>query len=329
MNPDRLEEILRGVAGLRVAVVGDAMLDHYLWGDAERISPEAPVPVVDVDHETFTPGGAANVAMNLVALGARAVFVGPVGRDEPGRRLAAVLRKARVAFPAELAADAARPTIVKTRVLVRRQQLCRLDREEAPERYRLDPARLASWLDAELGGADGARAVVVSDYAKGAVTSEVIAAVLAAARRHGRFVAVDPKPRNPLEYSGPGLLKMNRREALQLAGLDPHGPWRADEVCARLHRRFKPTHLVVTLGEDGMLLSQRGKVVGTIPTAARQVFDVSGAGDTAIAAITLALAAGAGLEDAARFGNAASGVVVGKVGTATVTPDELRASLHA
>lgn len=315
-------EILGRLVRLRVLVIGDVMLDHYIRGDAERLSPEAPVPVVAIDRDTYVPGGAANVAVNLAELGAAVELGGSVGRDDAGRRLRSLLRARRVAFDRARWEQAERPTIVKARVIVRNQQMCRLDREAPPAAYAV-AADLAESIAAEVGEQG---AVVLSDYAKGVLTGAFVQRVIDACRAAGVTVAVDPKPKNRLAHKGVDLMTPNRREALELAGLDPHGPFDAGAVCREIHRRHRPRNLVVTLGEQGMLLSRGGVPGATIPTAAREVFDVSGAGDTAIAAITAALAVGAPLEAAARFGNLAAGVVVGKLGTATASPEEILAA---
>ena len=316
-----LPQLLRRLKRLRILVVGDVMLDHYIWGDATRISPEAPVPVIDIARDSWTAGGAANVALNLASLGARCTVVGRFGDDESGRRLAELLRERGIdAIPTP--GDA--PTIVKTRVLVRQQQLCRLDREAAPAAYEVPLDRLTALIGPALADCD---AVILSDYAKGILNNAVLRQLTALARSAGKLIALDPKPRRGLDFHGLDLITPNKREALQLAGLEaaPHAPFPAAEVCARLHERHATRHLVVTLGEEGMLLSTGGKVRKIIPTAAREVFDVSGAGDTALAGLVLALAAGTSLQTAAHFANAAAGVVVGKLGTATVTPAELTA----
>lgn len=316
-----LPQLLRRLRRLRILVVGDVMLDHYIWGDATRISPEAPVPVIDIARDSWTAGGAANVALNLASLGARCTVVGHFGADESGRRLEELLRGRGIEL-VSTPGDA--PTIVKTRVLVRQQQLCRLDREAAPAAYEVPLERLSALIGPALAECD---AVILSDYAKGILNNAVLRELTALARSAGKLIALDPKPRRGLDFHGLDLITPNKREALQLAGLEPapHAPFPAAEVCARLHERHATRHLVVTLGEEGMLLSTGGKVRKVIPTAAREVFDVSGAGDTALAGLVLALAAGTSLETAAHFANAAAGVVVGKLGTATVTPAELTA----
>jgi len=311
--------LLAKIAGLRVLVVGDVMLDHYIWGDASRISPEAPVPVVDIDRDTWTAGGAANVALNIAALGARCTVAGYFGRDEAGEKLRLLLKE-RGIEPVSTPGEAL--TIVKTRVLVQHQQLCRLDRESRPEAYAVEAGALGKLLAESIASSD---VVILSDYAKGLLSGPVVARIARLARAGGKFLALDPKPRRKLAFDHFDLITPNKREALQLAGLetDPHAPFPEREVCARIHALHRTKNLVITLGEDGMLLSRGGRVLKTIPTAAREVFDVSGAGDTSLAALALALSSGAGLEAAALFANAAAGVVVGKLGTATVTPKEL------
>ena len=316
-----LPSLLKKIATLRILVVGDVMLDRYIWGDATRISPEAPVPVVDVSRESWTAGGAANVALNIAALGARCTVAGYVASDESGAKLAQALASKKISV---LKTPGNAQTIVKTRVMVQRQQLCRIDRESAPAAYRFTADQAEALLKKEIAACD---AVILSDYAKGILHDELVSRVTQLARAAGKFVALDPKPKRKLAFHGLDLITPNKRESLELAGLTlpPHTPYPAAEVCARLHELYATKHLVITLGEDGMLLSSGGKILGTIPTAAREVFDVSGAGDTSLAALVLALTAGAKLVDAAHFANAAAGVVVGKLGTATVTPAELRA----
>jgi D-beta-D-heptose 7-phosphate kinase/D-beta-D-heptose 1-phosphate adenosyltransferase len=323
ISTSRARAILRRIARLRILVVGDVMLDHYIWGDATRISPEAPVPVVDIARDTWTAGGAANVAANIACLGSRCSLFGFIGSDSNGARLRGIVRG--------LGVDAIQSpgkgaTIVKTRVMVQHQQLCRLDREAGPSAYAVDPSVAARLLARTIRSCD---AVVFSDYAKGLLTDGLVAKLTGLARAGGALIALDPKPKHPLSFQGIDLITPNKREALQLAGIDPEpgAPFPAAAVCSRLHERFDTKHIVVTLGEDGMLLSTSGRVVKKIPTAAREVYDVSGAGDTALAALVLALASGAGLEESAHFANAAAGVVVAKLGTATVTPDELLAHL--
>ena len=315
-----LPALLRDISKLRILVVGDVMLDRYIWGNATRLSPEAPVPVVNVDYETTTAGGAGNVALNIAALGAKCTVAGYFGNDEMGKTLRKKLEGNGIIT---LTTPGSGQTIVKTRVMVDRHQVCRVDRESPPAEYHITPNQTEALLADHIEACD---AVIISDYAKGILNNEVIARVAKLARAAGKFIALDPKPRRHLTFKDLDLITPNKREALQLAGIKilPHTPYPAAEVCAKLHALYRTKHLVITRGEEGMLLSEGGKVKKTIPTAAREVFDVSGAGDTSLAALALALTAGANLERAAHFANAAAGVVVAKVGTATVTPDELK-----
>ena len=316
-----MQQLLENIAKLHVLVIGDLMLDHYIWGDASRLSPEAPVPVVRVGHDTYTAGGAANVAANLRALGVRVSVVGTFGADAHGRTLQANLAERGIACGDAWQNDRV-ATVVKTRVMCRNQQLCRIDRENAASVYAL-PEKHVDGLRGAIAAAD---AVIISDYAKGVVTSELIRHVQAMARPR-QVVALDPKPRPELSFSRVTLTTPNKAEALQLAGLSGMADdgFPAAEVVARIHERHAPEHLVVTLGGEGMLLSTGGLPGRRLPTAAREVFDVSGAGDTVIATMTAALAAGADIERAAALANLAAGVVVGKLGTATASPAEILA----
>ena len=298
------------------------ILDHYVWGDATRISPEAPVPVVDILRDTWTAGGAANVALNACSLGAATEMCGRIGDDEAGDQLMDLLARRGVTFDRGVfVADV--PTIRKQRVFVQRQQLCRLDREAHPDAYGFG----ADEFEALLTKVRRAGVVIISDYAKGSVTADMYARLREATAAVNCLLALDPKPRGGLVFREPDLLTPNRKEALDLAGIesDPRDPFPAAAVCAAIWERYAPRHLVITMGEAGMLLSEDGRVSHEIPTVAREVFDVSGAGDTSVAALALALGAGFPLVEAARFANAAAGVVVGKVGTATATPDEILA----
>jgi rfaE bifunctional protein kinase chain/domain len=317
--PAKAKALLKRITGLRILVIGDVMLDHYIWGDATRISPEAPVPVIDIARDSWSAGGAANVAVNIAGLGARCTVYGFIGADAAGERLRSILKERGVDA---IGSPGDGMTIVKTRVMVQHQQLCRLDRESAPRSYASDAASAGKLLADAVKNCD---AVILSDYAKGLLTDGLVSRVSKLARSEKKFIALDPKPKNQLAFNGLDLITPNKREALQLAGIEPAqgAPFPAADVCARLHVLYNTRNIVVTLGEDGMLLSASGRVIKTIPTSAREIYDVSGAGDTALAALVLALTSGADLEEAAHFANAAAGVVVAKLGTATVSPDEL------
>lgn len=313
--------MLKKIAGRQILVIGDVMLDHYIWGNATRISPEAPVPVVEVARDSYVAGGAANVAVNCTSLGARTTLAGFIAGDEAGDRLRSLLKSAKIAA---ISVGGHGATIIKSRVILQHQQLCRLDREDEPEAYRVDPAATTRLLKRAIAQSD---AVVFSDYAKGLITDELITAITLEAHRQGKLVALDPKPKRVMHFTGIDLITPNRSEAAQLAGVAwrPGRPFPGNEICQRIHERHQIKHLIVTLSEDGLLLSTEGKVVRQIPTAAREVADTSGAGDTSLAGLILALSVGENLETAAHFANAAAGVVVGKLGTASVTPAELLA----
>jgi D-beta-D-heptose 7-phosphate kinase/D-beta-D-heptose 1-phosphate adenosyltransferase len=318
-------DILDKLRGLNVLVIGDLMLDHYIWGDVHRISPEAPVPVVHAVKDTYVAGGAANVALNLASLGVNASVIGSLGDDTQGDMLRGILCAANIDTAACFGGENVN-TIVKTRVIARNQQLCRIDREATRADYAIDIRPGASIAICEaIARAD---AVIFSDYAKGVITQELLDFAIPAARKNATLVALDPKPSRKLAFHGVDLITPNRHEALELASLPEPGsgePYPLAEVTRRIHEAHAPLHLIVTLGADGMAVCRGGSVVETLPTQAREVFDVSGAGDTVIATLTAALAAGAPARDAAAFANTAAGIVVSKMGTATPTPAEILA----
>ncbi|MDP4996448.1 MAG: bifunctional ADP-heptose synthase [Akkermansiaceae bacterium] len=317
-------ELLGKFPSLKILVVGDLMLDHYIWGDVHRISPEAPVPVVQAMRETHTAGGAANVALNLASLGLGVSVCGSLGEDEAGEKLCRLLEEKGIDAQGCFKIDGL-STMVKTRVVVRTQQLCRIDREAARSAYGIDAvAGSGELLEKLIAGCD---AMILSDYAKGVITQELMDRCFALAAQHGKLLAVDPKPARMLKFQRAGLMTPNRHEALELAGIPEPSlgeEYPLEAVCRNIHAKYSPELLVVTLGADGMVVSKEGKVIEVLQTSAREVFDVSGAGDTVIATLTCALAAGASPVDAAKFANLAAGVVVSKVGTATVSPDEIK-----
>jgi rfaE bifunctional protein kinase chain/domain len=295
-----------------VLVVGDAMLDRYWFGEVERISPEAPVPVVRVQREEDRLGGAANVALNVQALGARATLLTVVGSDDPGRRLAALLDRHGIATL--LGKDPALYTIVKLRVIGRSQQLVRVDFESQPDHEVL--ARLLLDYERELPAHD---AVLFSDYGKGGLTH--IARMIGMARAHGKPVLVDPKGEDYERYAGATVVTPNRAELAQVIGR-----WRGEaelEAAAHsLRERLQLQALLLTRSEEGMsLFDDQGRL--DVHAQARQVFDVTGAGDTVIATIAACVAAGMALRDALPLANRAAGIVVGRFGTASVTAEEL------
>ena len=334
LPPVRLRALLDRFAGLRLLVVGDLMLDEFVWGRVARISPEAPVPVVEVSHTSAYPGGAANVARNLREFTPHVAVMGLVGTDEHAGRLRGLLEAGGIALDL-LQEDAHWQTIVKTRVIARQQHVVRVDRER-----RADPAMLAAVharaLDLLEGRLTEFDAVILEDYGKGFLDQPFVDALTERAADAGVVLTVDPNPRNPLSWRGATAIKPNRAEAFAAAGQTVHAeehdqPDRDTElleVGRRLLERWQPrAGLLVTLGEQGMLLFEPGGGPPVhLPTRAREVFDLSGAGDTAIALFTLALAAGGSAAEAAEIANHAAGVVVGKLGTATLNPSELTAS---
>jgi D-beta-D-heptose 7-phosphate kinase/D-beta-D-heptose 1-phosphate adenosyltransferase len=321
----RLADALDRLAGARVAVIGDVMLDRYVYGEAERISPEAPVPVLRVREESEMLGGAGNVLRNLAALGARATLISIVGDDADGRRVAELAAKetggGSVLVPAK-----GRTTIRKTRFVAGGHQLLRVDREDMAALGDAAEAALIASLDM-IGGV---RAVILSDYGKGTLTAKVIAAVLAMAAKTmgGIPVLVDPKGRDYGKYRRAALVTPNRKELGEVSGM-PTGNDTEVEAAARAVREGAGVAaLLATRGAHGMTLVDVGGAVHHIAAEAREVFDVSGAGDTVIATVAAGLAAGLPLLDAVRIANCAAGIVVGKVGTAVAHPAEIRAALE-
>jgi D-beta-D-heptose 7-phosphate kinase/D-beta-D-heptose 1-phosphate adenosyltransferase len=325
----RARQILAGASRTRVLVVGDAMLDHFVRGSVARISPEAPVPVVDFEDENFMPGGAANVARNLTALQVPTELLGAVGRDLAARQLKELLSQYHIGYRG-LLDDAKRATSVKTRIVAHKQQVVRIDRET---RDGLSDSLTERLLGTVRSMIPRAAAVIVGDYGKGVVTQPLLDEIKGICRSHGVWLSLDPKPVHHLNLSGLSLITPNRKEAFELAGLpdetrhsNPFADVNLMRVAEGLLNLFRPAVLLITLGELGMLLCRHGQKPFHIPTVAQEVFDVSGAGDTVIATFTLAIAAGASPQEAAIVSNHAAGIVVGKVGTATVTSEELLAS---
>ncbi len=316
----RLEALVAGFAELELLVAGDVMLDEYLWGEVDRVSPEAPVVVVHVRDESLALGGAGNVVRNVVALGARCRFCGVVGDDEAGRQVAALLGELGV-DAGGLAVDPNRPTTRKTRVVARSQQLVRFDRErDVSVSGHASEALLASLRD----GARSSAGAVFADYAKGALSAELIRKAMALLGRLPVFV--DPKSEVDA-YRGARLVKPNLRELESLTGTRIRDDRALSAAAGQLRERCGGADVVVTRGSEGMTLFEGERDGVDVHTAAREVFDVQGAGDTTIAALALARLAGASLLEAAVVANAAAGVVLGKIGTATAEPDEVCALL--
>ena len=327
LTRERAGSIADAFAGKRIVVLGDVMLDEFIWGRVRRISPEAPVPVVEVDRQTLALGGAGNVVSNLVALGAAPTPIGVLGDDPDADRLRGAFRELGVS-DSRLVVDAARPTTVKTRIIAHNQQVVRTDRESRSPIAASIEDRVVEGFREEIEGAD---AVVVSDYGKGLLTPGLLARVLTAARERGLIVCLDPKMRSFLHYQPVTVITPNNQEAADASGVPIEDEQSLTEAGRKLLGSVDTRAVLITRGEEGMSLfigrAQDAAEVTHIPTVAREVYDVTGAGDTVIATLALALASGASLEEAAVLANHGAGVVVGKVGTASVTRDELLATI--
>lgn len=326
MKPERLQQILHGAAGKRFLVIGDLMLDEFVWGKVGRISPEAPVPVVEVTSESFYPGGAANVARNLRQFVEDVAVIGMIGRDQGGERLRGLLAREKIDM-SDAVEDEAFRTIVKTRIIAQHQQVVRVDRERITTTSPEKVGEIVRLVRDRLPEVD---AVIFEDYGKGFLTNELVAGVCQAANAAGKIVAADPNPRHSIDWPGITVATPNRSEAFLAAGMalrdsavSPSEDFDLARAGEALLKKWKARLLLITLGEQGMMLFQKDGKPHHVLTKARQVFDVSGAGDTAIAMFTLALACDATPIEAAEIANHASAVVIGKLGTATVTRDEL------
>ena len=316
ISRDRLESLLAAAAQTRVVAVGDAMLDEYLVGDVDRISPEAPVPVLRVRERRYALGGAANVAQNVVAIGAECRLVAAIGADAAGRQLTAMLGE--IGVPDRGLIGVARPTTRKSRVVARSQQLVRIDEEDDADLTVADAARIVAAIEDAIRDAD---ALILEDYNKGVLIPSVITRAIELARSQRVPVVVDPKYRHFFAYRGSTVFKPNRRElesALGAAVDLEHA-----EAIPNAIERLGVDHLLLTLGERGMVLASRGVAPLAVPTVAREVYDVVGAGDTVTAYLAAILGGGGTAAEAAVIANYAAGVEVGKLGAATVTPAEV------
>jgi len=309
----------------RTLVVGDVMLDHYIWGQVSRISPEAPVPVVNVTRENLLLGGSTNVVNNIHALGAGVSVCGVIGNDDAGRQLVHMLREQGIRTDG-LIVEHNRPTTIKTRIIAHSQQVVRFDREAKSSIEKETHQQIYAYVKQQV--LDGLDAIVLSDYCKGVVTQGLVRDIVALAKKHKVIVSVDPKISHFGIYSGVTILTPNTKEASLGSKIDIEDEKSLIRAGKQLLGRLKCTAVLITRGEHGMSLFERGKITH-IPTNAREVFDVTGAGDTVISVLTLAMAAGASLGDAARLSNFAAGIVVGIIGTATVKPEELKQKITA
>ncbi len=322
----RLRSLIDKFRSAHVLVVGDFILDEFVWGDVNRISPEAPVPVVSVQRESFMPGGALNVANNIRSLGGVVYPCGVVGRDLYGRMLVKIMRRERIDTGGVIY-DRERKTSLKTRVIAHSQQVVRFDRETVTDLKPLDTKHLLQFVKRRL---PGVHAIIIEDYGKGVVTPELIRVIARLGKQAKIPVLVDPKEKNFALYKGVTALTPNKKEAIAAYGVQNGAAApNLNEVGKKLIKKFACESVLITLGEEGMALFEKKGTITRIPTAAREVYDVSGAGDTVIAVFGLALASGASMREAAMIANLAAGVVVAKLGTATLTPDELKRALSS
>ncbi|MFH0979315.1 MAG: D-glycero-beta-D-manno-heptose-7-phosphate kinase [Candidatus Woesearchaeota archaeon] len=318
-----MKKYLDRFMGKKILVIGDVMLDKYVWGRVSRISPEAPVPIVVAEKESYAPGGAANVANNVAELGGLVRVVGLVGDDSAAKVLMAELQKRSIVTDT-LVTDSTKPTIQKVRIISHNQQLIRIDYEKIDGMTEGVIKRLKSTIEANIRDVD---AIIVSDYAKGVIQSEVAACILDLAKRYGKHVIVDAKPKNAQLFNGATVLLPNHNEAMLIAGVEEVNDGNLEEVGVALVNKMNSS-IIITRGEKGLSIFNKNGEITHMPTKAREVYDVTGAGDTMTAVVALALSAGASLEDAATIGNYAAGIVVGKVGTSTVNVGEIRESLQ-
>lgn len=326
----RFLEIINCFEKAKVLVIGDFILDQFIWGTVDRISPEAPVPVVRVNRESYMPGGSLNAAHNVHALGGKVYPCGVLGRDLEGRMLLKVLRQRNI-DTGGIVYDASRPTSIKTRVIAHSQQVVRFDREKDHLISADDCKKIFKFVREKIKEVS---AVVIEDYGKGVIQPALLKDIVSLARKFRKPVIVDPKEKNFSYYHGVTVITPNRKEAyngFEILGAGrltkvktPHEKPLLEAVGKGLMKSLKSEAVLMTLGEGGMALFEKSGEITRIPTAAQEVYDVSGAGDTVVATLALSIAAGAKMREAAILSNLAAGIVVGKLGTATVLPDELR-----
>ena len=321
MEAREIADFLKRCRGAVVGVVGDVMLDRFVWGKVSRISPEAPVPVVEIEREDYHLGGAANVARSLASLGGSPLLLGIVGEDEAGATLRRTLGERELSAEAVLS-DSSRRTTVKTRIIAQGQQVVRADWESTEDITGEIEARSIALVEEVVRRS---KALVLSDYSKGALTPRVIERAIAASKARGVPVLVDPKLRRYRLYRGVTLVTPNSNEAARFTGIDVRSERDLELAAGKILEELECEAVLITRGEQGMSLYERERPPLHIAAAAREVFDVTGAGDTVIATAALALACGESLPRAAELSNRAAGIVVGKLGTATVLPDELLA----
>lgn len=317
--------ILDSFSDTKVLVIGDVMLDRYMWGSVSRISPEAPVPVVKMDRTTLAAGGAANVAANVAGLGTTPLLVGLIGDDSESKEFVEVLERTGVSG-ANLISIADRATTVKTRIIAHSQQIARIDQETDAPLLRDDEAEV---IERIRGLMKDANAVIVSDYAKGFLSESLLRSVIDLANESGKQILIDPKGKDYSKYRKASLLTPNRREAADACGLEENTQQMVDIAGKKLLDDLDLESVLITQGEDGMTLFRRGADRHHLDTRARDVYDVTGAGDTVIATLAVAIGSGADLETAAHLANIAAGIVVEQIGTTAIHVDDLKKAVEA
>tara|TARA_Y100000310_G_scaffold342995_1_gene448657 strand:- start:21640 stop:22623 length:984 start_codon:yes stop_codon:yes gene_type:complete len=325
MDGNKLIKFVEEFKNKNILILGDVMLDKYIWGDVSRISPEAPVQIVNVSRESYAPGGAANVANNIAALSAKSFMVGVVGNDTTKDKLIQELKKRNIDVTG-LIADENKRTIRKVRVFGRNQQLLRFDYEKKGYVESETENRIFDFISKKIDKID---AIIISDYAKGTITKNLMGRLIQLCKEKNKIIVVDPKPKHKDFYKNATLITPNHKEAHEMTGLAEEEPSDADigNMGKKLLEELNST-VLITKGEKGMSLFEKDGKITSIPTFAKEVFDIVGAGDTSAATLTLALASGASFEEAAIIANHAAGITVGKIGTSTVSIEELRKSIE-
>jgi D-beta-D-heptose 7-phosphate kinase/D-beta-D-heptose 1-phosphate adenosyltransferase len=323
MNTAKLKRIIPRFSDAKIMVIGDLILDEFVWGDVSRISPEAPVPVVWVKSESFMPGGAANVANNTASLGAEVYITGVVGNDERAGILKEGLEEKGINIDGVIADDS-RPTTLKTRVVAHHQQVVRIDREKIEGISAGISDKIIVYVKDIIDEMD---AIIIEDYGKGVISARLLKEVLTIAKKKKKIITVDPKEEHFSYYKGVTAITPNHHEAARAVGMKAKDRESILKIGKAFLKKLNCEGVLITLGENGMQLFQKNGAITHIPTVAQEVFDVSGAGDTVISAFTLALALGVDMKDAAYISNIAAGIVVGKVGIAVITQEELLARI--
>jgi rfaE bifunctional protein kinase chain/domain len=321
----RIKEILRAIQKQRILIVGDVMLDQYLWGAVHRISPEAPVPVVEIASESVRLGGAANVANNIRSLGATPLLVGVIGADDNGKRLATELEKQHIPSHG-LILDRTRPTTIKTRVIAHHQHVLRTDRESKAVVGRHIEKQIIEILRGSISDID---AILIQDYNKGTVSKSIITEITGMAKRRKKILTVDPKKDHFFDFTGVTVFKPNEREVERALGIVIDSDGKLEKAGTRLLKRLRCSNVLITRGDRGMVLFEKNGQVTYVPTRAKEVYDVSGAGDTTIGTLTSSLAAGASITEAATIANYAAGLVCGEVGIVPITQEKLLQTMKA